>query len=79
MDVYIWQLIIWGVVFFFATPLAGMLVSGVGLLIGALTDSPAVAGFFILLGWITYIVLALFALFHTIRSVAELIQFASGG
>lgn len=77
MDLYIWNLILWVVVFFIGSPLAGWFVGGLGVFIAAVTNKASIALVFVVLGWITYAVVALVSLFFGIQSIIELVQYAT--
>ena len=79
MDTYIWQLVIWVAVFFFGTPLSGLIVGGLGILVAAITDKEWVAPLGIVLGWVASGTVAVIAFFNGIRSIIELVQYASAG
>lgn len=77
MDLYIWNLILWVVVFFIGSPLAGWFVGVLGVFIAAVTNKASIALVFVVLGWITYAVIALVSLFFGIQSIIELVQYAT--
>ena len=77
MESYIWQLIIWGLVLLFGSPLGAFIVGLLGVVVAAIADKPAIAAVGTVVAWAVYVFLAIFSLFHTIRSLVELIQYAS--
>ena len=79
MDTYIWQLILWVLMFFFGSPLAAWIAGAISLLVAAKLEKPAVGAVGIVVAWVLYGVLALISAFNAIRSIIELVQAASGG
>lgn len=77
MDMYIWQLVLWALMFFFGSAIVGALIAAIGSMIGTAIDRPVVVAISITVGWVVYGILVVLSLVHSIRSLIELIQYVS--